>query len=139
MDCRILWSSISLKKIIWYLSLSYGVSHQGKVAPETIGFGWPWPVMGIWSNWISGFYDHQYLWKKLIYTFVWPLLFCLSFLFISWHLLSNFAGVHFTQVLICLFLFTADYCRGLMFSGYNIIIICFYVPVMFLSVYNIRL
>ena len=100
LDCRILWSSISLKKIIWYLSLLYGVSHQGKVAPETIGFGWPWPVMCIWSNWISRFFDHQYLWKKSIYTFVWPLLFCLSFLFISWHLLSNFAGVHLVMTCI---------------------------------------
>ena len=55
----------------------------------------------IMSNCIPRFFRHQYPWKKSIYTFVWPLPFCLFFfLFISWHHLPNFAEVHLIMTLI---------------------------------------
>ena len=48
----------------------------------------------LWCSQISGFTDHQFLWKKSIDAFLWPLSFHLSFLFISLELLSNLAGVN---------------------------------------------
>ena len=49
-----------------------------KVPLETIAFGWFWLVLCILSNWIPGFFGHQYLRNEFI-----P--FSVSFLFISWH------------------------------------------------------
>ena len=42
-DCRILWSSMSLEGIIWYLCFLCGDNHQGKAGSETTAFGWVWP------------------------------------------------------------------------------------------------
>ena len=70
LDCRILWPTISLKRIIWFLSFFMEF------------------FLCTRSNWIAGFFGHQYPWKESIYTFVF------LFLFISLHHLSNFAGVH---------------------------------------------
>ena len=66
---KLYWSPFSYKLLI--LSYIYFASQYF------------WPVMCIWSNWIPWFFDHQYLWKESIYTFVWSLLFCPSSLFLG--------------------------------------------------------
>ena len=117
-SCWILWSSISLEWIKWYHSFLPRVIHRAKVESGTTTFGWVRPVvtrpikyqvilvlikrkwhlrlppLGFRANQIPRFFDHQYLWKESIDTFVWPL----SVFFIYLYpriFLSNIAGVHF--------------------------------------------
>lgn len=42
---KILWSSISLEEIKWYLTFLHGDCHYRKVAIKTITFGWAWPAV----------------------------------------------------------------------------------------------
>ena len=63
-DCRILWSSISRKRVNSYLSFFHGVCHCVRVAFDTTFFGWLWPVVP--HPQIAGCFGHQYLWKESI-------------------------------------------------------------------------
>ena len=93
---RILWSAIKLKRINWYLlNFWHRNNHQGKVVfkTTTLGFG----QLCFWANKIPGFFCYQYVWKKSIDTFVWPLtIFFVYFLYF----LSNVLEVHL--VMACL-------------------------------------
>ena len=55
-------SSISARRNTTISYCLHADSHQGKVAPETTFFGWVYWLY-LLSNQITGFFDHQYLWK----------------------------------------------------------------------------
>ena len=88
---RILWSAIKLKRINWYLlNFWHRNNHQGKVVfkTTTLGFG----QLCFWANKIPGFFCHQYVWKKSIDTFVWPLtIFFVYFLYFLSNVLGPFS------------------------------------------------
>ena len=68
LDCRILWSTISLKRIIWFLSffmeLVIKVRSHRRLSLLVVSGHLCVPGQ------IGGFFGHQYLWKESIYTFV---------------------------------------------------------------------
>ena len=67
LDCRIPWSTSSLERIILFLSFLWSYSSR---EGRDYRFWLSLASYYTWSNWIAGFFGHQYLWKDGIYTFV---------------------------------------------------------------------
>ena len=58
-ECIILWSSIYLEGIKWFLDFLCGDNHLRNVASETVTFGWMWPVLPLGQS------DCRILWASI--------------------------------------------------------------------------
>ena len=84
LDCSILWSTISLDRINWYVKIYYmGDIHQWNVACETINFAWVRPGVSLVQL------DSRILWSSVslkgINWYPFQVIVFLSFLFMHFH------------------------------------------------------